>query len=140
MPENLLTVDQAAVRLQLSPTSVRIHLREGKLRGVKRGRAWRIPENALLEPAPRKRRSVGNPVFSITDDSFAAIAARRQAELRALFTAPLAIREAAFKASAEAAEIYYATPEGREELADWRALDGEPFHDDLGDYDSEDSQ
>ncbi len=49
MSENLLTVEQAAARLQLSTTSVRIHLRGGKLRGVKRGLQWRIPESALFE-------------------------------------------------------------------------------------------
>ncbi len=49
MSENLLTVEQAAKRLQLSTTSVRIHLRGGKLRGLKRGLQWRIPESALFE-------------------------------------------------------------------------------------------
>ncbi len=49
MPENLLTVDQAASRLQLTAHSVRIHLRGGKLRGIKRGREWRVPESALFE-------------------------------------------------------------------------------------------
>ncbi len=73
-------------------------------------------------------------------ESFAAMAARRNAELRALFKAPKAEREAAFEASAKAAALYYATPEGEAELADWRALDGEPFHDDLGDYDDEANQ
>lgn len=47
--ELLLTVEQAAERLQLAPFTVREHLKSGKLRGIKRGRVWRIPETALQE-------------------------------------------------------------------------------------------
>lgn len=50
--ELLLTPEQAAARLQISTFSVRQHLRQGKLRGIKRGRLWRVPESALLEAAP----------------------------------------------------------------------------------------
>ncbi len=50
--EMLLTVEQAAERLQLTAYTVRKHLAAGKLRGVKRGRVWRVPESALLEQAP----------------------------------------------------------------------------------------
>ena len=71
---------------------------------------------------------------ALETENFAAIAKRRHEELRALMAAPLAEREAAMNASAQIAVAYYATPEGREELADWRAIQGEPFHDDLGDY------
>ncbi len=145
MPENLLTVDQAAARLQLSPTSVRIHLRGGKLRGVKRGRAWRVPESALFEHAPGTRTVANNPTLAQADEIWAAMASggdytRRNEALIALLHAPAAVRLIVTQRSSEVAERYYATPEGREELADWRALDGEPFHDDLGDYDSETNQ
>lgn len=47
--ETLLTVEQAAQRLQLAPFTVREHLKKGKLRGIKRGRVWRVPESALTE-------------------------------------------------------------------------------------------
>ncbi len=50
--EFLLTVEQAAERLQIAPYTVRAHLKRGQLRGVKRGAQWRIPESALLEGAP----------------------------------------------------------------------------------------
>lgn len=142
MSENLLTVEQAAQRLQLSPTSVRIHLRGGKLRGLKRGRAWRVPESALFEHAPG-RRNGANDSHTLTqvDEIWAAMAsgdyARRNEAIRTLHHAPEAVRSIVMQRSGEAAERYYATPEGQAELADWRALDGEPFYDDLGDYDSE---
>ena len=51
--ETLLTVEQAATRLNVHPITVRRHLRSGLLRGVKRGHLWRIPESALIEPAPK---------------------------------------------------------------------------------------
>ncbi len=47
--EMLLTVEQAAQRLQLAPFTVREQLKRGQLRGMKRGKVWRIPESALLE-------------------------------------------------------------------------------------------
>jgi excisionase family DNA binding protein len=53
MQEMLLTVEQAAERLQLKPETIRRQLLRGALRGVKRGRVWRVPESALLEPAPK---------------------------------------------------------------------------------------
>ena len=47
--ELLLTVEQAAERLQIQPNTVRRHLSSGLLRGIKRGRQWRIPASALTE-------------------------------------------------------------------------------------------
>ena len=61
-------------------------------------------------------------------ESFAAMAARGREELHALVAAPMAQREAALEANAPIAAAYYETPEGREELADWGAIQGEPFH------------
>lgn len=52
--ELLLTVEQAAERLHLQPNTVRQHLSRGLLRGIKRGRQWRIPASALTEDAPIK--------------------------------------------------------------------------------------
>jgi hypothetical protein len=62
-------------------------------------------------------------------ESFAALAARKRDRLRALLAAPESEREAVLKAGAPLAAAYYATEAGREELADWRAIQGEPFHD-----------
>lgn len=50
--EMFLTVEQAAERLQVTPYTVREHLKAGLLRGIKRGRLWRVPESALGETAP----------------------------------------------------------------------------------------
>ncbi len=61
--------------------------------------------------------------------------ARRNEALRTLFHAPNAVQEIVAQRSAASAALYYATPEGEAELADWRALDGEPFHDEEGDGD-----
>ncbi len=47
--ELLLTVEQTAHRLQMHPVSVRRLLLRGQIRGIKRGRVWRIPESALTE-------------------------------------------------------------------------------------------
>ena len=50
--EMLLTIEQTAQRLQLHPETVRRQLVRGTLRGVKRGRSWRVPESALAEAKP----------------------------------------------------------------------------------------
>ncbi len=47
--EMLLTVEQAATRLQVGPETIRVRLRRGLLRGVKSGKLWRVPESALIE-------------------------------------------------------------------------------------------
>lgn len=50
MAEELLTVEQAAERLQMHPDTIRRLLREKQLPGVKLGkRQWRVPAKALEE-------------------------------------------------------------------------------------------
>jgi excisionase family DNA binding protein len=41
------TVDETAEILKVAPETVRRLLRSGRLRGVKVGRSWRIPERAI---------------------------------------------------------------------------------------------
>ena len=56
----LLTVDQAADYLQISPWVIRKWLREKKLPGFKMGREWRIDEkdlNAIIEEAKKEARN-----------------------------------------------------------------------------------
>lgn len=45
----LLTVEEVAEKLKISPYIVRLYLREGKLTGAKIGRIWRIDEKDLEE-------------------------------------------------------------------------------------------
>ncbi len=52
--ELLLTVEQAAQRLQIAQSTARRLLKVGELRGVKVGRQWRVPESALSELANRR--------------------------------------------------------------------------------------
>jgi excisionase family DNA binding protein len=63
--EMLLTVEQAAQRLQLTPYTVRAQLRQGKLRGIRRGRVWRIEESALLESTPAPARKAARRGFGL---------------------------------------------------------------------------
>lgn len=47
--ERLLTPEDVARRLNVSLVTVGRWLREGKLKGVKAGRQWRVKENDLQE-------------------------------------------------------------------------------------------
>ena len=147
MAETLLTIDQVAERLQIHPASVRRQLREGSLRGLKRGKLWRVPESALYEPMPThqsENKSSASPTLAEANEIWAAMLSgddkRRDLAIIALGKASPAVRSLVMQRSAEVTERYYATPEGEAELADWRALDGEPFHDDLGDYYTEEEE
>jgi hypothetical protein len=94
-------------------------------------------EGRLLEKA--KQRGLALPEYvlqllsteaNVSPPAHFPDSAARQAEIRALATAPAAARESALRASANAAATYYQTEAGREELEDWRALDGGEFRDD----------
>ena len=45
--DELLTTEQAAAILQLTPKTIKDWLRAGKLTGYKMGRLWRVTEAAL---------------------------------------------------------------------------------------------
>ena len=47
MEEKLYTVEEVAAYLKISEYTVRRHLLEGLLKGLKIGKAWRITEKAL---------------------------------------------------------------------------------------------
>lgn len=58
----LLTIEEAAEYLRMSPWVVRQWLREGKLPGFKLGREWRIDEKdleAFIEAAKKQGTSPG---------------------------------------------------------------------------------
>ncbi|MDI9494920.1 MAG: helix-turn-helix domain-containing protein [Bacillota bacterium] len=48
MAEVYLSPDEAAARLSVTPKTIRKWLNEGRLRGTKLGRLWRIKESDLL--------------------------------------------------------------------------------------------
>jgi excisionase family DNA binding protein len=45
--EDLLTVEQAAAKLQIAPKTLKDWLRAGRIKGVRVGRLWRIKERDL---------------------------------------------------------------------------------------------
>ncbi len=57
MSENLLTPEEAAERMAVSPKTLRDWLRSGELRGVKVGKLWRVRpadlEAFIHEPASK---------------------------------------------------------------------------------------
>lgn len=125
----LLTIEQAAERLQLHRDTVRRQIKRGALRGVKRGRVWRVPESALTEETA--------PIASATTEADAlwqqmtsGKAGAHNAAIIKMANAPAPVRAIIARRSAEAAAIDEATPEGNAELADWRAIGS-----DLGDDD-----
>ena len=127
--EMLLTVEQAAERLQLHPETVRRQLQRGELRAIKRGRVWRVPESALGEAAPEAAE------ISTPETRAAAILAaldsgdlvRRNAAIVELARADAATN-AIVDAEIEREVAAYDGPD--DDFADWHALDGELFHDD----------
>ena len=60
--EKLYTKEEAAEILSISPVTLGDWLRAGKMRGVKVGRLWRIPESALDEIAQSGTRKGVRPV------------------------------------------------------------------------------
>ncbi len=55
--ERLYSQDEAAELLQISRLTLGKWLRDGRIRGVKIGRLWRIPESALDEIAKTGTRA-----------------------------------------------------------------------------------
>jgi len=58
MEEKFLTPEQAAEYLSVSVKTVRAWLRQGKIKGVKEGRLWRIPAEALQSVGQRSSPGV----------------------------------------------------------------------------------
>lgn len=133
--EMLFTVEQVAERLQLSPLTVQRQLKRGVLRGIKKGRQWRVPESAIVENseiAPRvpEAEAIWQGMTSGDGD-------RHNAAIVALSKAPQTVRNVVLERSTQALASYYQSAEGQGELADWRAIDGDPFADDSAPDDGE---
>ncbi len=146
--EMLLTIEQAAARLQLHPETVRRQIKRGLMRAVKRGRVWRVPESALEEAAPTPATpptvtpAPATPqadAESIWREMSSGDAQRQNDALRTLFAAPDDARAIITRRSAVAAAAYYATSQGSAELADWRAT-SDAVHDEAGNYFSDEEE
>lgn len=142
--EMLLTIEQAALRLQLHRDTVRKQLKRGQLRGVKRGRVWRVPESALVEVAPLALAESALAESALAESALAESETiwremisgepgLHNAAILKMAAAPTTVRAILARRSAEAAAAYYATPQGESELADWRAASA-PVCDDSGDF------
>ena len=132
--EMLLTVEQAAERLQLHPETVRRQLKRGELRAIKRGRVWRVPESALGEDTPKAAE------ISTPQTRAAAILAafdsgdmkRRNAAIIELARADAATNAIVDAAVAKAVEEYDG-PE--DDFSAWQNVDLKPhFPDEAPDY------
>jgi excisionase family DNA binding protein len=153
MADTLFAVDDAAQRLNLKPATLRLFIRQKRVQGVKIGRRVKVAQSELerilrqgiaangaaqaLQAAP----TIYPPAFPASSEAEAVWQQMttgkkgdHNAAILRLANAPAEVRAIVAQRSAAAAAAYYATPEGEAELADWRALDGEPFHDDAGDY------
>lgn len=123
--EMLLTVEQAAQRLQLAPFTIREQLKRGQLRGLKRGKVWRIPESALTEATPPEPIDIGREIERLW--KLLCDPKTHNAAIVEIAAAAATVRANIAARSEQAAQRYYTTPSGEAELADWRALEGEPF-------------
>ncbi len=135
--EMLLTVEQAAARLQLHPETVRRQLQRGELRAIKRGRVWRVPESALGEATPEvAKASEPNTPQTRAALILAALDSgdmkRRNAAIIRLASSDAATIEIVAAAAAKAVEEWDG-PE--DDLSAWRNVDLKPhFPDEAPDY------
>lgn len=131
MTEQFLTVEQAASLLKVHPITIRRHLRSGTLRGMKSGKLWRVAESALTVPLARTDTvTPQGEADSIWNDMTGGDDRKRSAAIKTLAFASEAVSQIVLARSAAVAAVYYASPEGQEEweeLAEWRALDSEPY-------------
>ncbi len=125
MAEQLLTPEQAALRLQLKPATVRRQLQRGALRGVKRGRVWRVPESALAECSAQSQDTAA----AVAADILARLDSRdqtiRNAAIRSILQADAKVRALVDRAAQDAVNCYDGSDD---DFSDWHALDTEPFH------------
>ena len=145
--EMLLTLEQAATRLQLHRDTVRRQLKRGQLRGVKRGRVWRVPESALDEATPVAATAVPAGAETMPRDGTSTPQTRAAAILAALDGDDMKRRNAAIiqlaKSDAQTARIVtdaaaaaveaWDGPE--DDWGDWQNAGGAPhFPEEAPDY------
>jgi excisionase family DNA binding protein len=122
--EKVFTVEEAAEQLRVGTETIRRYTKSGKLKAKKIGRRWLIPASQLDSVSESAERP--SPKIQFSSGASAAVHNRKILELA---SAPLEVQQAALAAAEDVAARYYGSAQGRAELADWRALDGEDFHD-----------
>lgn len=80
MPERLLTPEEAAKALVVTPRAIREWLRNGKLSGVKVGRLWRVRERDL-ELFIKPKEAIKSKESEIDDESRAWLEADIEGDL-----------------------------------------------------------
>lgn len=61
MTETLYTVEEAAERLKMHPDTLRRQLRQGRIKSVRTGKLWRIPESVLIAPESAQKPTSSAP-------------------------------------------------------------------------------
>ncbi|MBC7335362.1 MAG: helix-turn-helix domain-containing protein [Clostridia bacterium] len=80
--DRLLTPEEPAERLAVSPKSIREWLRQGKLKGVRAGRLWRIRERdlkAFLDPVLHALEKAPEDDEPLTEEDRKAVAEAEKA-------------------------------------------------------------
>lgn|GEM_PF-503408 len=62
--ERLYTPDQVAEYLQIAPKTIRDYLRDGKIKGIKVGKEWRVKESALQAYVDRIDDTGKKPLYT----------------------------------------------------------------------------
>jgi len=75
--DDVLTVEEAAKHLKVRQETIRRLLSQGRLPGNKVGRAWRIPESALMDFL-RGAEGSDEPQSSLTGSTESALSLPRQ--------------------------------------------------------------
>ncbi len=99
----LLTIGEAAERLKLNPETVRRQLRTGALRGIKRGRLWRVPADAIFEATPEKSKAPEVAAQIIMRGLYGDDATARSAAIVALASAGADVRAIVERSAAQQA-------------------------------------
>lgn len=133
MPETLLTVEEFASRTHQHAQTVRRQIRRGAVPTVRTGRKYLIPESAAAPtyaaPPSKDEASAKDTPQARAEAILAALESgdkeRRNAAIIQLASSDEQTVEIVTEAAARAVEAWNG-PE--DDLSDWRALDGEPFH------------
>lgn len=102
-----LTVPETAGILRLHPKTVQRYLRLGKLPGVKLGKAWRVPKQALLSIATKEEEYLSTAeIIALAEERAKELAYKNRYEAVAQYQQLLEAIEAEAKHKGTATEDY----------------------------------